>query len=363
MAKRLMLWLGVTLVFFTAFVLSVGAAEKETVSLTNVDGQIEATLELPAPPMEEIVALQLSFQIEAGQGNIGKEDVSFAFDSRLPEGVLQQSRYQEDTGILTIYISGNQDLYPKGTTAEALKLSLGRVVVDTNKDASVKVIKNSFKTVNRAHGMYEGEVNTGDGGETINNGSTGGDTSNNQRPGNVENNFGTSEGFVKTDGENNSESPENNVLLVEEKKNEKGSASGSLKKVMDTAETLGVESDLPEQDIEKEDSEDLPIPEDSLWEEGARIWKEKTGSVDMDVWTKIFFGLFVVSAVVASTIGISLSIQASKKRKRRKRKRAKTVELRKKQAVRGTQRKSSYKEQPVWKDNKKSYVRKRRKVS
>ena len=35
-------------------------------------------------------------------------------------------------------------------------------------------MKDSFKTVNRAHGMYEGEVNTGDGGQTVNNGSSGG---------------------------------------------------------------------------------------------------------------------------------------------------------------------------------------------
>ena len=46
MRKKLILCLGISLVCFTAFVLSVRATEKETVSLSNVDGQIEATLQL-----------------------------------------------------------------------------------------------------------------------------------------------------------------------------------------------------------------------------------------------------------------------------------------------------------------------------
>ena len=106
MRNKFILWLGISLVCFTAFVLSVRAAEKETVSLNNVNGQIEATLELPVEenpdgsftPPEDIVAIQLSFQI-SGPGSIKKEDVSFDFGSGIPEGTMTEYRYQEDTGV------------------------------------------------------------------------------------------------------------------------------------------------------------------------------------------------------------------------------------------------------------------------
>lgn len=409
MTKKLMLWLGISVACFTAFVLSAGAAEKETVSLSNVGGQIEAILELPQMPTEEIVALQLSFQIEAGQGNIRKEDISFAFDAGLPEEALQQCRYQEETGVLTIYISGNQDLYPKGDSGGNPKISLGRVIVNSDGNASVKVVKNSFKTVNRAHGMYEGEVNTGDGGQTINNDTMDRVADNNLSPEDMENVSSASSGEQKQDKEGDSGSSSENMFLVGGKKENKAGIVGSAKKIMEAAWSGDTEGYRPVSD-KKEDSQTSLLPEDSLWKEGARLWKEKTGSVDMDVWTKIFFGLFAVSASVASALGIGLTVRALGKRKKRRRRRtyarrngrpptqmrnvshkrpkqsaqralpksqaeriplkreeikryAKTTGKGKKQPVRRTQGNASYREQPVWKDNKKTYVRKRRKIS
>lgn len=424
MTKKLMLWLGISLVCFTAFVLSARAVEKETVSLTNVDGQIEATLELPEMPAEEIVALQLSFQIGSTQGSIGKEEVSFAFDAGLPKEALQQCRYQEDTGVLTIYISGNQDLYPKGNAPSAgnPKLSLGKVVVNSDRDASVKVVKNSFKTVNKAHGMYEGEVNTGDGGQIINNGSTDKDTNStdkdtnrNPDPEQIENNNSTSgENSKPGDGSDSGDLEKNGILApAQNEKKEKGAAAirtiGVSEKIMDAVRTEGTDSGQPVMTGNEDGQEEPTLPEDSLWEEGAKLWREKTGSVDMEVWTKIFFGLFAASALVASTIAISLAVQSPGKRKKRRKRRtyarkngqpptqiknvsrkkpvrpsqrslpesrerrpekratvkghAKSASVRKKQTVRKTRGKSPYREQPVWKDDNKTYVRKRRKIS
>lgn len=417
MTKKLMLWLGISLVCFTAFVLSARAVEKETVSLTNVDGQIEATLELPGMPAEEIVALQLSFQIGASQGSIGKEDISFAFDAGLPGEALKQCRYQEDTGILTIYISGNQNLYPKGNGSSDAnpKLSLGKVIVNSNQDTSVKVIKNSFKTVNKAHGMYEGEVNTGDGGQTINNGSTDKDVNSNPNQGAIGNNSGSSDEVLKSDTADNSGdfNKEGISTADQSRKKEKSvvsvSAAGSLKGILGTVSPVESNDDMPMPDRDENNQEAPVLPEDSLWQEGAKLWREKTGSIDMDVWMKIFFGLFAASASVASVIGINLAVHASRRRKKRKRRRAyakrnsgstirvkntshrqsgraserplpssrkklpvksetvkghtKAASVRKNQPVRKTQVRTSYREQPVWKDNNKSYVRKRRKIS
>lgn len=411
MTKKLMLWLGISLVCFTAFVLSARAVEKETVSLTNVDGQIEAALELPEMPAEEIVALQLSFQIGASQGSIGKEDVSFAFDAGLPGEALKQCRYQEETGILTIYISGNQNLYPKGSEASSgnPKLSLGRVIVNSNGDASVKVVKNSFKTVNKAHGMYEGEVNTGDGGQVINNGSADKEVIDNPGQGEMDGNFGApDEGARPNDEGDKSEDSDKEGVLTADHAFSIGSA-GSLKGILGTvgSEKASGETLVPDRDDE---SREAPkIPEDSLWQEGAKLWREKTGSIDMEVWTKIFFGLFAASASVASVIGVSLSVQASGRRKKRRKRRAnagrndrspiqmknvshrqpgrpsqrslprtgeklsvrgqtvkrhtKAANVRKNQPIRKAQGKSPYREHPVWKDDNKSYVRKRRKIS
>ncbi len=442
MTKKLILWLGISLVCFTAFVLSVRATEKETVSLTNVDGKVEATLELPGEAVEEIVALQLSFQIETGEGTIKKEDISFDFDAGFSGATVQKYNYREDTGILSIYISGKKDLYSgKGLNqAQNPEIPLGKVVVNSDKTASVKVVKNSFKTVNKAHGMYEGEVNTGDGGQTINNGNTGGDADNNNpgvggetgTPGSSNENFNPGDGSSNENGAFGSGSSVKDSNSVQSTDKTAGNAGvvGISKKVLNADWTEGVDRIDVESDsdnfIDSEQEEDESwFSEDLLWEEGAKLWKEKTGAVDMDVWTKLFFGLFAVSASVASAIGISLAVKASGKRKKRRRRRIQAashmarstagtgrrsvslheeqrssqkgrstsqadkvrrkrsaaqmektsgnygqskrhvqkVQAKKGAAKRHAQKKHTYPDQPVWKDNNKPYVRKRRKIS
>ncbi len=335
MRNKFILWLGISLVCFTAFVLSVRAAEKETVSLNNVNGQIEATLELPVEenpdgsftPPEDIVAIQLSFQI-SGPGSIKKEDVSFDFGSGIPEGTMTEYRYQEDTGVLNIYVSGNKNIY------SSKNISLGKVIVTSDEKTTVKVVKDSFKTVNRAHGMYEGEVNTGDGGQTVNNGSSGGgnndddDVGEIMRPpeeegkpneGNEGSNGGDSDGEIPADGEEAGK---------KDKTKPSAGTTGSSKKFLDallngiagdgsTVSNLG-EGPGSEDSKDASGENGTQLPEHSLWEDGAKLWKEKTGAIGVDVWTKIFFGLFVGSAVIAGGIGVSMAVRASEKRKRRK---------------------------------------------
>lgn len=397
MRKKLILWLGISLVCFTAFVLSVRATEKETVSLSNAGGQIEATLELPVEedkngnfiPPDEVVALQISFQI-SGQGSVGKDDVSFIFDSSLPQGAVKEYRYQEDTGVLNIYISGRENIY------SSKNISLGKVSVNSDEKAVVKVIKNSFKTVNKAHGMYEGEVNTGDGGQTVNNGSNSGDNNGNN---NGNNNGGSSgdddvgevmrppEEPGKPDEESGGENSGGEIFPAGEQDGKgdgkedghrpSAGTTGSAEKILNAALSKAAGYGIPVSDTEsgneaehaddrdtQEDSGDdpPPIPDDSLWEDGAKLWREKTGAIGMDVWTKIFFGLFAGSAAAAGGIGISMAVRTSSKHSRRKRRRTRAGHAQKGRTTGRAQSSRNSHGQPVWKDNKKPYVRKKRKI-
>lgn len=425
MRNKLVLWLGISLVCFTAFVLSVKAAEKETVSLSNVDGRIEATLELPVEedenggftPPDEVVALQLSFQI-SGQGSIGKDDVFFTFDGGLPQGAVKEYRYQEDTGVLNIYISGRENIY------SSKNISLGKVSVNSDEKAVVRVIKNSFKTVNKAHGMYEGEVNTGDGGQTVNNGSGGNNNGNNNGDSSGDDDVGEvmrpPEEPGKPDEESGGENSGGEIFPAGEQDGKEdgyrpsAGTTGSAEKILNAALSKAAGHGVPVSDTEsgdeaehaddrdtEEDSGNAPppIPDDSLWEDGAKLWREKTGAIGMDVWTKIFFGLFAGSAAVAGGIGISMAVRTSSKHSRRKRRRTRAgrsaytqarprpqaLPARSKQAGKGkragtagqsartkhaqkgrtagrAQSSRNSHGQPVWKDNKKPYVRKKRKI-
>lgn len=395
MGKKLILWLGISVVCFAAFVLSVRATERETVSLASEDGQVEATLELPGKPSEEIVAMQLSFQIEAGQGGLKSEDISFAFDEGLPKDAIQQYRYQEDTGILSIYISGNEDLYPKDEeyNQKNPKISLGKVVVNATGSTSVKVVKNSFKTVNRAHGMYEGEVNTGNGGQIVNNGVPGQDKDDDEGeimrpPGPSEETQPPEEQKPEEGGSNGGVSGESGGASQGGHGNSGAAGTtGSSKSVLDAVrlKAPGNVFYQPEEEPESQEpekTEDAPwepegeepvLPDESLWKEGAKLWEKKIASVDMDVWTKIFFGLFAISGSVAAGIGVSLAVKAShkgKKRRKRKKRRMSGKQPPKRQTVVSSRSSAGKKKrkkprpgEPVWKNSDRPYVRKRRKIS
>ena len=386
MGKKLILWLGISAICFTAFVLSVRATEKETVSLTSEDGQVEAALELPGKPSEEIVAMQLSFQIEAGQGGLKGEDISFVFDGGLPKDAIQQYRYQEDTGILSIYISGNQDLYPKGEAYDKKnpKISLGKVVVNAEGNTSVKVVKNSFKTVNRAHGMYEGEVNTGNGGLIINNSNSSGEKDDEEgeimRPPEPSGEIQIPAEQLPEEGGSSNEAASGEAGSAS--KESHGSGGGIPAGTTGSSQTVFHAAQLkaPDRETEQPEEETPSLPDESLWKEGAELWKKKIASVDMDVWTKIFFGLFAVSVSMATGIGVSLAVKAShkgKKRRRRiaaRRKNGRTAGKSSRRSGRRTRAKSrssagktkrrrTHSGEPVWKNSRKPYVRKRRKIS
>ena len=134
------------------------AAARTTVTLTAEGNQAEVSLELPAGDQAEqqgydgIKALQLGFQINILQGEGADYQVSFLFDEGITSSVRQFS-YQEETGLLQIYLSGEQNLYETGS------ITLGKIVVESEASAdvtaSIRVAEDSLITVNDAFDLQQ----------------------------------------------------------------------------------------------------------------------------------------------------------------------------------------------------------------
>lgn len=131
-----------------AFGHTVKAFVPESVSLKGEGNKVEV---LMSPVEKDTVSLQLSMEVEVTKGT-SDASVSFAFDPGLPGGV-KQYRYQEETGTLTVYISGDgSESLPEGAD-----FSLGSVVLNSENGASaeatVRVKTDSLKVVNRGYDL------------------------------------------------------------------------------------------------------------------------------------------------------------------------------------------------------------------
>ncbi len=143
--------------------LPVIAAAQTTVTLTAEGNQAEVSLVLPSENQSErqaysgIKALQLGFQVNILHGEGESYNMSFLFDEGITSSVKQFS-YQEETGLLQIYLSGEQNLYEGG------RITLGKIVVESNGSADVtagiRVAEDSLKTVNDAFDLQEQSFQT-----------------------------------------------------------------------------------------------------------------------------------------------------------------------------------------------------------
>lgn len=161
------------------------AAAQTSVMLTAEGNQAEVSLEMPLGNQSEqqdyggIKALQLGFQVNILHGEGENNQVSFLFDEGITSSVKQFS-YQEETGLLQIYLSGEQNL------CESSRIVLGKIVLEADASAdvtaSIRVVEDSLKTVNDAFDLQEQpfhapemvQVTTGGKQEEKNNGAYGG---------------------------------------------------------------------------------------------------------------------------------------------------------------------------------------------
>lgn len=155
MIKKLIRGIGLMSVCLFLFPLSVLAADK-SVTLSETDDGVKAFVELPSTEdVNPVTSLQMSFQVEVVRGNAEQAKAEFFFNEEVQSSV-KEYRYHEDTGILTIYISGTENLFSKE------KLELGELIVSSEDALGVKakisVVEDSYVFV--SEGGTETETET-----------------------------------------------------------------------------------------------------------------------------------------------------------------------------------------------------------
>lgn len=142
-------WLATLLlgVALTLTALPVAAQGTDGTVTMHADGsQASVSLTLPQEVAQDVTALRLSFQVDSSNG----AKAQFDFNDGLTSSV-QQYRYNEETGRLTVYIAGRDELLKDGT------VSLGEIQLDAAPGtiATVRVVEDSLELVNAAYGKAE----------------------------------------------------------------------------------------------------------------------------------------------------------------------------------------------------------------
>lgn len=142
MKKAVIKFLTVISVLSMMFIIPVKALEK-SIALTKQDDQIAVTLNV-SDSQNEALTMQASFEIEAKNGNVEKDQIQFHFDESLTS-VVKEYRY--DNGLLTIYISGQDNLFANK------QLNLGTIVfnVDKNTSLNISFVKDSLEYVSSSY--------------------------------------------------------------------------------------------------------------------------------------------------------------------------------------------------------------------
>ncbi len=138
------------------------------VSLSASDGSVAVALK-SFDPKADVRGLQLSLEVKT-VGNV--KDVAFTFDDALAATVAE-SRYHEDSGLLTLYITSKENLFTSGD------LKLGTVTAAAadaeSSSFSVEVIANGLKVVDGTRSASATLFNSAPSGDVVlNAGSTGG---------------------------------------------------------------------------------------------------------------------------------------------------------------------------------------------
>ena len=150
MRKRLLQGMGAMLLGLLLWTLPVSAADQGAVTLTATGSGASAVLSWPEGTEKEIRSLQLGFQAEGAQ----QAELSFEFDAAIGSRI-KEYRYQKDTGLLTLYISGSENLH----TGDSL--TLGEIKASVKEGSvtfSLRAVPDSLKLVNAASDMQSVEL-------------------------------------------------------------------------------------------------------------------------------------------------------------------------------------------------------------
>lgn len=142
--------MGAMLLGLLLWTLPVSAADQGAVTLTATGSGASAVLSWPEGTEKEIRSLQLGFQAEGAQ----QAELSFEFDAAIGSRI-KEYRYQKDTGLLTLYISGSENLH----TGDSL--TLGEIKASVKEGSvtfSLRAVPDSLKLVNAASDMQSVEL-------------------------------------------------------------------------------------------------------------------------------------------------------------------------------------------------------------
>lgn len=133
----------VMLLIASVLPLQVSAAEKESIELAVEAEQVGVSLTLPQSVSGNILSLQVGLKVDS---NVQEETTAtFQFSENVAK--VADYRYNQEKGILNIYLSGTKTLFQNGT--ESLKL--GNVQINTTNEngatVHVSVIEDSVKMV------------------------------------------------------------------------------------------------------------------------------------------------------------------------------------------------------------------------
>ena len=133
----------VMLLIASVLPLQVSAAEKESIELVVEEGQVGVSLTLPQSVSGNILSLQVGLKVDS---NVQEETTAtFQFSENVAK--VADYRYNQEKGILNIYLSGTKTLFQN--SAESLKL--GNVQINTTNEngaaVHVSVVEDSVKMV------------------------------------------------------------------------------------------------------------------------------------------------------------------------------------------------------------------------
>lgn len=157
MKKYLLGGLGCLFTIGLLFRLPLSVEAEDNVLLRSNGNRASVVLEA-GELKDEVVSLQISFQVELKAGDSQKDQIAFEFDKGITSAV-KQYRYHKDTGTLNVYVAGKEDLCQDG------ELSLGSIVLSSDYEhgasASVQVVDQSLITVNKAFDKQTSAIGSG----------------------------------------------------------------------------------------------------------------------------------------------------------------------------------------------------------
>ena len=151
--KKLVISLLLSIMFSLAVPMVISqAADVNTVIMEEEGEQARVSLILPNTVGDEITSRSWQFQIRPKEESLGKKQYTGNLYLQIPlPGLMKEYRYQQDKGILTIYITGRTGIFDQ-TNGEALLGTLS--VKDQNQNpvkAEIMVQENGLEIVNRVN--------------------------------------------------------------------------------------------------------------------------------------------------------------------------------------------------------------------